>query len=193
MFKFECHLRDEKQDRTVDHASHVTIRNLIAKWEMDAQVCLPKRPTCKCMLEVDGKLVGMKLKSHCCYQVTTGCNLRVSKHDIAAGAYLRERQMQQSSDVRAKLEELNDLPKIVPIPRNWDDGEDMGLTLRTPVVLGPEEIGWPKVATVKKKPAAKTKKIKQVAKAPAAKKINTKQILKKPLSKQFEKKPETVP
>ena len=39
-------------------ASLVTLRNLIAKWEMDAQVCLPKRPTCKCMLEVDGALVG---------------------------------------------------------------------------------------------------------------------------------------
>ena len=189
MFRFQCQLCDEKQDRAVDHVSHVKIRNLTWQWD-DVPECLPKRPTCNCMLEVDIDF-GMKLYSHCCYQVTTACSLRVAKDDICAGAYLHGRHKQEPSDVRGSLPELLDLPKICPTPRNWTD--DYGLNLKTPVYLGPAELGWPKVGTAKKKKASKKQNIKQVAKKPAAKKQNTKQVAEKQNTKQFEKKPETVP
>ena len=185
MFRFKCQYCDEKQDRAVDHVSHKKIRNLTWQWD-DVPECLPKRPACNCMLDVDKKLVGMKLYSHCCYEVRTGCGQRMPKNDICAGAYLAQRHRQQPSDIRTKPGELLELPKICPIPRNWTG--DCGLNLKTPVVLGPTEIGWPsKKAASKKaasKAASKKQNTKQVAKKPAAKKQNT---------KQFEKKPETVP
>ena len=181
LFRFQCSYCDDKQDRAIDHVSHVKIRTLTWQWD-DVPECLPKRPACNCMLDVDKKLVGMKLYSHCCYEVKTGCDMRMPKSDICAGAYLKQRHRHQPSDLRGWLPELLELPKICPIPRNWSG--DCGLNLKTPVFLGPTEIGWPKVATAKKKAASKKQNTKQVAKKPAAKKQNT---------KQFEKKPETVP